>query len=582
MHSSSQSLDINNIQIKNTTLDHKNYTLKYLYSCLYTFDFNIITNKNVRPFMDDLKHFFNIVKQNESKYRDDYQLLLQRYEYQMNYIRNKYIGKGRKLQYYAMLFSYYIHYPASCKNIIQTNWLQYRQFIKREGRGIDGGGGNGSGGNGGSGMLYNKMTKFQYLSKIAGSFCDFKYFCGFIVDILNYPRDHPLITICIQLYVDLLVSSRNYFMAKWTPREKSKYGWIFKKMARYYISNYIRVERGGGVSDCRRHGIKQFRLFVNGLCHDKTESLLASSDNHNNTDIKLYGGYSNLMKYKYSLTNKNIFSFSKIDNDIHLFNRAFEPGLLFKHMYDFIIKNRLNVHDIINGSYFNPNEDDSEDCINIKNKQYNFICLLNRKWSKMIYYYSSIFKKKDFILFLDLSYLNFNGNNDNFYHIIGNALFFMNFSTCYKRIMLASSKPYWLNFSQCPNLFQYVCEFIKIRDYCDLFTSCEMTVAISRIIESFQLTENENPITNYDVLFLQGSKNAQDTCCNDALLYYQAFFKRMIFWNFCDSEYINCNNNTFDDFDKKRLYISGSNINTMFEIWNESNLLERFLHKIKC
>ena len=68
MHSSSQSLNINNIQIKNTTLDHKNYTLKYLYSCLYTFDFNIITDKNVRPFMDDLKHFFNIVKQNETKY----------------------------------------------------------------------------------------------------------------------------------------------------------------------------------------------------------------------------------------------------------------------------------------------------------------------------------------------------------------------------------------------------------------------------------------------------------------------------------------------------------------------------------
>jgi len=92
------------------------------------------------------------------------------------------------------------------------------------------------------------LTSFVY---IFGSWKDIKGLCGFIRN--HYYREHPLIDYAVILMVQQLKRDEDKIMdmksvpkgaislaGRWAPRQKSKYNWLFNKMAYEYYSHFFR------------------------------------------------------------------------------------------------------------------------------------------------------------------------------------------------------------------------------------------------------------------------------------------------------------------------------------------------------
>jgi hypothetical protein len=81
-----------------------------------------------------------------------------------------------------------------------------------------------------------------------GSWKDIKYFCEYCKK-QGADEDHPLIKYAIELINNqLLIDADNFEMdpnksisltARWVPREKSKFSWLFYALARHYFSRFI-------------------------------------------------------------------------------------------------------------------------------------------------------------------------------------------------------------------------------------------------------------------------------------------------------------------------------------------------------
>lgn len=76
-----------------------------------------------------------------------------------------------------------------------------------------------------------------------GSWKDIKYFCNYIEN-----KEHPLISYAIEIineqikldFVNLISNSTNISLAaKWAPREKSSFGWLYERLATDYFSNFM-------------------------------------------------------------------------------------------------------------------------------------------------------------------------------------------------------------------------------------------------------------------------------------------------------------------------------------------------------
>ena len=114
-------------------------------------------------------------------------------------------GKGECLLSYMMIYTWYAHYPA-----LSTFALQC--FVD----------------------LGDKKTH-QY-----GSWKDLKYFCEYCKS-QGEDISHPLIQFSVkllndQLRKDLLVVNNDYsLLAKWVPREKSSFGWLYETLSCNYF-----------------------------------------------------------------------------------------------------------------------------------------------------------------------------------------------------------------------------------------------------------------------------------------------------------------------------------------------------------
>jgi Mg-chelatase subunit ChlD len=81
-----------------------------------------------------------------------------------------------------------------------------------------------------------------------GSWKDIKYFCDYCSKEKGESIDHPLIQFAIKLvneqlsndYVNYISNSDNISLtAKWTPREKSSFSWLYTALATDYFSQYL-------------------------------------------------------------------------------------------------------------------------------------------------------------------------------------------------------------------------------------------------------------------------------------------------------------------------------------------------------
>lgn len=128
-------------------------------------------------------------------------------------------GKGEYDLAYMQVWVWYQHYPMLAKYAIDRFFLPPTEFD----------------------------TSFDKNSHPYGSWKDVKHFCEYVKQRSGGNMDHPLIRHCVERLVEQLREDETKMndkmevslAGKWAPREKSKYGWLFKKMVMVWRPEYF-------------------------------------------------------------------------------------------------------------------------------------------------------------------------------------------------------------------------------------------------------------------------------------------------------------------------------------------------------
>lgn len=131
----------------------------------------------------------------------------------------------------------------------------------------------------------------EFVTVPYGSWKDMKYFCDYVRKMCG-SNNHRLIDVCVdytnfQLRADDLaygkVNEENLsLVAKWIPREKSKFGWLHKKLALSYFPEYMRTatEEVNGKSKAEKKCLTQYRMLYAKLNrHLDTVQIKQTSNN---------------------------------------------------------------------------------------------------------------------------------------------------------------------------------------------------------------------------------------------------------------------------------------------------------------
>jgi hypothetical protein len=116
------------------------------------------------------------------------------------------------------------------------------------------------------------MRASDYSTVPYGCWKDMKYFCEYVRKSCGSDH-HRLIDVCVnfinyQLRADELAYGQPNntplsLVAKWIPREKSKFGWLHKKLACAYFSDYMTTHKGAldGKSAAEKKCLTRYRLL---------------------------------------------------------------------------------------------------------------------------------------------------------------------------------------------------------------------------------------------------------------------------------------------------------------------------------
>lgn len=130
-----------------------------------------------------------------------------------------------------------------------------------------------------------------------GSWKDLKYMCGYCYDV-DGNDSNPLITYCVEMFIQQLISdsemldsgetSKVSLCARWVPREKTHFGWLFKVIAETRYSNWLStaktVEKRNAA---RRKAYKCFRSEITRLNRVlDTTQIKQCSGEYSKIDIK--------------------------------------------------------------------------------------------------------------------------------------------------------------------------------------------------------------------------------------------------------------------------------------------------------
>jgi hypothetical protein len=172
-------------------------------------------------------------------------------------------GKGEYALSYMMVWIWYKYYPVLAKTALQLFVLGSEQSVEAP----------------------------------YGSWKDMKYFCKYVLDQTG-DKSHPLIQYCIEhLNFQLCMDDEIYnsssaadekkisLVAKWIPRESSKFGWMYENLAVQYYPEYMEKVRDRVLTDRSRiKAIKkckaQYRMLLSKLNrHIDTVQIKQTSQN---------------------------------------------------------------------------------------------------------------------------------------------------------------------------------------------------------------------------------------------------------------------------------------------------------------
>jgi hypothetical protein len=304
-------------------------------------------------------------------------------------------GKGERTITYVMIYAWYAHYPL------------FSIFALKK-------------------MVYYGCWK------------DLNYFCEYIYD-ATQNQDHPLICESIayinkQLHKDMNTSNISY-VAKWIPRENSKFGWIFNKL----VCNWFNLNDISTFDSSYYYG--EYRKIIANLNRKlMTIEIDMCSNNWQNIEFQTLFKYQNVLlnvnrkndirpKFHNSVDRnicskrfkKNIDFYLQGINVDHVFNAHYEVGFYVKEA--FAILDNSNIFNI--------------DVTNMK------MGVLNKKWQSIISNVKNVYYGYS-IPMVDVSSHMSDGNSMALFNAIGFACLIAEKSLIGKRILLMDYEPKWV------------------------------------------------------------------------------------------------------------------------------------------
>jgi len=536
--------------------------IQYLRNELVFFYFCLTRNQNgqrmdalYQRLHDVLSLFQHLQNQGkDSLYQD---IFVQFYK-MIGHTRDYFLGKGEHQMSYFLLWVWYDHYPILVEDAIH-------HFV------------------------------FDIDDDTAGygSWRDIKYLCEFLKTHSVQGEEHRLIYFCISLLNKQLdkdvdtwkFSAKAYcpdalsHVAKWIPREKKRFDWLFRKLAVHWVhhhQSYILTTAKSSSSDDSYHKalLKCYRIY---------RKIIASMNKAIQTlEVKL------CKRQYYEITPTSVPKFSLArQRSFFLFTDDIEGNHTKKTAYQKIKTHHYDIHD----NYTPPSENDcdvSSGSLNAFYASYSPGYFVKEAWTllskydndsedvtKHIHYLNLLWKKQShivsmfplsgFLPIVDISSKMNLHNMDPLYNALGMAICvaFYQQGEYSKRILLIDNVPTWVSLESCDDFVSAVKIIMDILKHTPT-TTCDLYNAYSFVASPlFQHYFHSPPSTSYIKCVFFSYDHIVPSMKNIHTLFSSQHLTlpTFVFWNvYSDFSYCDEDFSIFSDLlhEKSNLFLSGT------------------------
>ena len=488
-----------------------------------------------------------------------YQEIFVQFYKMIGHTRDYFLGKGEHQMSYFLLWVWYDHYPHLVEDAIH-------HFV------FD---------------IDNDTAGY-------GSWRDIKYLCDFLKTHSVQGEEHRLIYFCISLVNKQLdkdvdtwkFSSKAYcpdalsHVAKWIPREKKRFDWLFRKLAVHWIHNhqpYILTTASSSSSDtsfhkallkcyciyrkiiasmnkalqtleiklCKRqyHEIVPTSVPKFSLARQRSFFLLSSDDIEGNHTKK--SAYQKIKTHHYDIHNHYTPVCENTDDlssgSLNAFYACYSPGYFVKEACTLLSKYDTGSEDVMQHIHY-----------------------LNLLWKKQTHVVS-MFQLSGFLPIVDISSKMNLHNRDPLYNALGMAICvaFYQSGDYSKRILLIDTVPTWVSLDSCDDFVSTVKMVMDVLKHtpsttCDLYNAYSL-VASPLLQQCFHSSPSTNYIKclffSYDPI-LPSMENIHTLFSSQHLI-----LPTFVFWNvYSDFSYCDDDFSIFSELlhDKSNIFLSGT------------------------
>ena len=435
--------------------------------------------------------------------------------------RDKKIGKGEYFLSYVLLYDFYKYFPAL------------------------------------SMILFNKFITENY-----GSWKDIKLFCEYC----RIEDENPKCNKSRENFIDYAITITNGQLqhdlenmakgepisnvSKWIPREKTKYKWIFEKLAFMYFQEYFKNAKSKYQKICAQHKAKRsYRLLISNLNrYNLTIETLQCEKKWSNISLTKLTSQ-NIGKYAYAFLNitKDGSKRNKIDDRTEFTKKFFNYVLTS----DKIPSSQLSLDKIIGGlKSIDDKIFDLKTSPHEVNELLNLKYILNKIWECKN---NKINPIPNSLVLLDTSYDITVNNKLN--SALGIALQIIEKSSLPKRILTFGNDLKWINLENKPLISD---KLLVLNNEVNLFS--DLKRAIDLLLDSLKESECSNESIKCLKIFVILNFNLNNkNIVNEIEMSYKEKkieLPTFIFWNLNGHvDNIKINNNFY--------YLSGVNTNIL-------------------
>lgn len=378
--------------------------------------------------------------------------------------------------------------------------------------------------------FYSFIYPHSYYEKSYGSWKDVKTFCHFIKN-KTKNENHPLILYATnimvnQIYIDYNSlkekNPRITLAGKWAPRQRSKYHWLFKKMAyQYYSYFFFKTKKIRKAKNAAKMYFRKILSALNSFLN--TPQLLMSRQNWSKIDFQ-------------KITSKTLFNYRKSflnetkSNDRRICSQKFKTFINKKR---FISSKRCEIYEFVRAAFFATNNDEIE----FINKQWKGLSSVNLGYG---------------IPIIDVGLKSMKNNNIPLYNAIGLGIKICeNTKPPFKnRLMIYGGFPQWISFKKSMTFV----EKVNIIRQKIILSSANIFFPILLILNSF--VKNNLPFNEVSKMvfyILSGNNNSgrKNNIYNDIQqMFFDAgilsigtpyYLPHFVFWNLYSTDFLPAN-----------------------------------------